>query len=580
MKFKYKQIGTGLGFCGNNLLENILKSRGIKNPKQFLNVNERNIEDFHLFDNMKEGVNLLISHLKNNSKIGLLVDCDSDGFTSCSLIYQYIKNIYPNINIKYLIHNGKQHGLTNDIMLQIEKEKFNLVILPDSGTNDFSQHRILKDNNIDVLVLDHHDCDDGYSKDAIVINNQLSSKITDKALTGVGVVYKFCQALDEYLNVNYADNFLDLVALGIIADSADLRNLESRYLVLKGLNLIAENKNKNKFISKLVKKQAYSMKNKVTIMGIAFYISPLINSVIRSGTLEENQDLFKAFIGVNETRIDKIRGKGEVELSIEDYGVRLCEKLKRKQNKIVDKAVELLDNQIYNFNLNNNAIIVINGENIEPNYTGLIANKIASKYQKPCILMKKHNDVLSGSGRGYDKSNITNLRKWCLNTNLFNYASGHDAAFGLSIKLDNINKLYTTISMLPNDNILNYTVDAILNDKTLNSTLIEQVASNSEIWGNHIDEPLFAIENLIINSENIKLMGTKKNTIKFVYKGIIFIKFKTNEDTYNSIIKEKQNKFTIIGRFSINEYNNIKTPQVIIENWSYEKSKEIKKFVF
>ena len=113
-------------------------------------------------------------------------------------------------NISYRIHNGKEHGLIVDT---IPKE-VKLVVAPDSSSNDYEQHKILKEQGIDVLVLDHHEADK-VSKYACVINNQLSKNYSNKNLSGVGVVYKFCQYIDKICNLEYADNLLDLVAVGL-----------------------------------------------------------------------------------------------------------------------------------------------------------------------------------------------------------------------------------------------------------------------------------------------------------------------------------------------------------------------------
>ena len=74
---------------------------------------------------------------------------------------------------------------------------------------------------------------DKISEDAIVINNQLSD-YPNKELSGVGIVWQFCRFIDEILNINNANEFLDLVALGLCADMMSLRAFETRYLITKG----------------------------------------------------------------------------------------------------------------------------------------------------------------------------------------------------------------------------------------------------------------------------------------------------------------------------------------------------------
>lgn len=80
-------------------------------------------------------------------------------------------------------------------------------------SNDYEQHKELSEKGIDVLVIDHHEAE-RISEYACVINNQLCDYPT-KSLSGVGMVYKFCQLIDKMLGKNIIDNYLDLVALGM-----------------------------------------------------------------------------------------------------------------------------------------------------------------------------------------------------------------------------------------------------------------------------------------------------------------------------------------------------------------------------
>jgi len=578
LSFKYTVKGS-VGF--GNVLETILKNKGIDNISLFLNPTETCMESELLLNNIEKARDCLVKHIKNNSNITIVVDCDVDGFTSASAMYQYIKKINPNINITFIIHDGKEHGLDSSTMAIIKNSNCKLLIIPDASSNDYKEHKILKDLGIDIIVLDHH-LADKYSDNAIVVNNQMSDKVTDKAMTGVGIVYKFCKVLDTYYNVNYADDYLDLVVLGMIADSADLRNLQSRYLVNKGVDLIKNDENKNKFITELIKSQAYSMNNKVTIIGIAFYIAPLINSLIRIGTQEDKIAMFKAFINSDEIIHTKIRGQGEVDISIQDYVKRLCESSRRKQKKIVDENVTQMSEQIKKFNLDKLAILVCNAsDTIDKNYTGLIANKLSSIYQRPCLLLRKTKDNFSGSGRGFDKSEIKDFNKWCIETGLFSLVEGHDNAFGASLSNVNIDKLYENINKIKYIDELIYTVDASFNDKTLNKTVIETIYKCNDVWGTTVEEPMFAIENIIVNKSDINLMGKSENTIKFTFHNIDFIKFNSSKNIYNDIVSIGDSiKFTVIGRFSINEYNGTKSPQILMEDFMFEKATEVQKFRF
>lgn len=139
-----------------------------------------------------------------------------------------MKKTWPEIEIDYFLHEGKQHGLEDLIDKIIENDKkYGLIILPDSSSNDFEYHERLKEIGVPALVLDHHILEAEVSENAIIINNQSSEKYCNKELTGAGVVWQFCCYLDEVLEQDNAMYFIDLAALGIIGDMGGLNEIEN-----------------------------------------------------------------------------------------------------------------------------------------------------------------------------------------------------------------------------------------------------------------------------------------------------------------------------------------------------------------
>lgn len=591
MTFEYQTRGSiGIG----NPVTKILENRGIKNVPMFLNPTKSCLEDNHLLDNIDLAVDIFLKHMNNNSKVTILQDCDCDGVTSAALMIQYINDNFPSISVDYIIHDNKEHGLDNKSMLEIEQKKPDLLIIPDAGSNDLRQLKILKSAGIDVIVLDHHDESEKVTRlksiyklenlndFAVIVNNQMSSKVKDKSMTGVGIVYKFCSVVDERLKRDTVNKYLDLVALGMIADSCDLTQLQTRYLVLEGIKQTQNGTNYNKFISELVKSQAYSLHNKATILGISFYIAPLVNALIRLGTKEDKEIMLKAFLNLSEKAIIKIRGKGEVEVSVQEQARRLCESYKRKQQKMTGDYTEILKEQINEFGLNEYPVICCKADkSFEKTFTGLIANKITSMYSKPCLLLRDCNDILMGSARGFDKSHIKDIKDFCLQTKLFDLAEGHPNACGVTIKKDNISKFYEYLSQQNFDNTLNYTVDAVFNEKSLTTEVIQSIFALSDVWGTNIEEPLFLLKLKCPIDGGFTVLGNEKNTIKLTFHNIEIIKFRSSENEYNEIKNlGKLVEFTIVGKFSVNEYNGKKTPQVIVENWMYKPCNEKPKFRF
>ena len=144
----------------------------------------------------------------------------------------YLNSIFPGYvqnHIYYQLHEEKIHGID----IEGITDNIKIVVVPDASSNEEDKHKILKEKGVDVLVIDHHIAD-SVSKYACVINNQLCD-YPNKSLCGTAMVYKFCCFLDQILNEDKANNFLDLTALALIADMMDLREFETHRLVEIGL---------------------------------------------------------------------------------------------------------------------------------------------------------------------------------------------------------------------------------------------------------------------------------------------------------------------------------------------------------
>ena len=471
----------------SNYLVNLLNSRGIFDIENYLNPSKENLLDCNLLCNIKEAADCLLKHLNNNSTIGIVIDSDQDGFTSTAILWNYIKLIFPNANLNYFLHEGKQHGLEDFCEKIINQNKYDLIIMPDASSNDYDYHKSLKEHGIDVIVLDHHDAEK-LSEDAIVVNNQLSTNYENKALSGAGVVYKFCVYLDNRLGKNFANQFLDLAAIGIIGDMMDLRTLENRYIVSEGLKNI-----KNACIIQIIEKQSYSIgdTDNLNPTHIAFYITPLINALIRVGSQQEKESLFQALINGNEMVPSTKRGaKGTYE-SLGTQCARNCVNARSRQNRAKEKAIDELEIKIFNDNLDENKVIFIPVEpsnNIDSTLTGLIAMQIMNKYKKPVIIAKENNEgYFRGSARGDSKSELKNLKTFFQNSGLFEYAEGHECAHGVSIHKKNIDKFISYANEELKDINFNegvYEIDFIRNSNAPDlKDLINELGKYSYLWG-------------------------------------------------------------------------------------------------
>lgn len=561
-------------YKSTSLKEDILKLRGIKDPKDYLNVNKNAIISYDKLNDMEKGVNCTLQHIENNDDIFIQTDNDVDGICSAVKLYDYLRKTCKN-NIYYSIGEGKSHGINAKEVLE-QYSNVKLVFIPDAGSNQYKEHKILKNNNIDVICLDHHKVEK-ISKDAIVINNQISEKYSNKQFCGAGIVYKFLQALDVALWQNYADDNLDLLALALISDMMDIRSFETKYYINIGLRNI-----KNLMFKELLLKQGYSIQYDITPHNIAFYVTPLINAYIRYSNRKEKIQLFETFAGINVDKeyTYKSRKKdenGEYIIKQEnayEYMARKCSNAHAKQYREKTKMRKVIIEDINRLQINKNKIIVYNVTNLlNPAIIGLMANDIAQYYNKPCLLLRKFNEEdYNGSGRNIENVDLINLQKFLLDINLFNFVEGHENAHGVSINKNNINKLIQVANKKLIDVNFFKGLDFCIPFEELTDDFIETIDSMNVLWGQNLKEPLVKITNVYVSIDNVHLVGKNKNTISFESEDIKFIKFKSNTEEYENLIggwDNTENIITldIIGTCQINRYNNQEKLQIQIEDY-------------
>ena len=555
-----------------SVMERVLTNRGIAlgDIQHYLNTTERDVQDPGSIARIQIGAGMLIKHVLQDDKIFIQVDSDADGFTSAAFLINYLNCLFPTFtknNILYRLHDGKQHGLSQEVVNEIIESDIKLVIMPDASSNDYDLHKQLKEHDIDVLVIDHHEADK-VSEYACVINNQLCDYPT-KSLSGVGMVYKFCSYIDELKESNYANDFIDLVATGLIADMMDLRDFETRYLITEGLKNI-----RNPFLKEICKVQNYQIEKHdgLNPYTVGFYIAPLVNAVTRVGTQAEKLLLFQSMIdykGYEQIPSTKRGCSGQFETRVEQ-ACRVIKNVKNRQTKTQDEILAMVEHMIKEEKLLRNKILVIClDQNIDPNLTGLIANQVAAKYQHPTLLLNDKDELWSGSGRNFAYSPLGDFRSFCNETGLIEFAQGHASAFGFAIRKENLDEFIdkTNNILYDEDFQTTYDVDFIWTTEDLSGYNIFELARGQWIWGQEISKPLVAIENIKVHPQDIQLM--KGTTLKIsLPNGVNLIKFGSSEEEYDSLYSEMGYvTITIVGECKENVWNGIRTPQIEVKDF-------------
>ena len=573
---KYKLINTPNSSW--TAIEQVLHNRGIDDITHYLNTSDQDINSFYDFgkDTLLYAGAALIKTIAAQKKAIVIVDSDCDGFTSSAVLINYLHDAFPQWvenKLDYALHSGKQHGL-NDHIDHLLIEDYSLVLVPDAGSNDVEECKKLKEKNIEVIILDHHICDldNPY---AYVINNQLSN-YPNKELSGVGVTWQFCRYLDLLLNRNYANQYLDLVALGNDADMMSMTSIETKHLINKGLKQV-----QNPFIAYMHEKNKFSLGEDLTPIGVAFYIAPFVNAIVRSGTLEEKTLVFNSmlkFLAFNEIPSTKRGHKlGDTEKVVEQ-AVRVATNVKARQTKAQDAGMAKIEQMIEDQDLLLHKVLLflLEPNEVDKNIAGLIANKIMAKYQRPvCILteVRDQNGIsYQGSARGCDKTGINNFKDICMDTGLCMYTAGHEGAFGLGLLEQNVEAFIAkTDEALENisDEAIYY-VDYIYKGRDVNPQNILDIASMEKFWGKDLDEALVAIEDLKVSADMVTVYNKKDITIKITLpNNISLMIFRAKENDVEKLQTNNSGfvELNIVGKCNANEWMGNITPQIFIEDY-------------
>ena len=579
-----------------DFLINLLKDRKIIGDSEqfnemFFYPTKANEEDPLLLDHIEEGCKLLKEAIENNKTIYLPQDPDCDGITSAALFYNYCKEVLEEkfnkeIKIEYHIPEGKEHGLSTIMDWFPEKGNDNLIFVIDASSNDYEEHKTLKERGYNICVVDHHEAP-RYSENAIVINNQLSEDYPNKALSGVGVIYKFFECWEAMYGGNSIQNYTDLAALGMISDVMVMSTLENRYFCDYGLTHIH-----NKFFLELIKKQAYSLfgistdswsdiyLKELTQIGVAFYITPLINALIRVGNSLEKERLFEAFIKPDVKVPSTKRGEKGLMETIATQSARNCTNAKSKQTRERDKAAELLDIQILENNLEENKILILNADelNVNNTLTGLCAMNVAAKYKKPVMLGRITPDgkEMKGSIRNFDGSPLKDFKAFLQNSGLTSYVEGHAGAAGWGAPVKNLNKLIDYANEKLKDLNFNegsYETDFIVRGNcSYLKDLINDLDSGKKYWGQGSPEPIVVVEDINLNKKDFSVIGKNLDTLKFIYNGITYIKFKANDIIEKLEDFDDKINITVIGTPNVNEWGGRRTMQIQINDIEFKES--------
>lgn len=563
----YKLVGT------NNIMSpvnTVLENRGIKDIEKFLNPSKQDEIHYSNLKNISEAAKMFDSHKSKDSEFAIVVDSDADGYTSAAILICYMRKMFPDIKHKYYMHDGRENGLTEKIMERLLIDKPSIVLTPDASSSDFQQHETLKSMGIDVISLDHHETD-RESENAIIVNPHLSPKYENTAIAGVGVTYKFLQALDEYYGFgNASEEYLSLVSFGNVTDSIDMTSPETRYYVYEGFKNL-----NNTFLKQLLFKNA-GWSKEYTPKIISFDVAPKFNALIRVGKNEEKMDVFRAMLGEEEEYYNTRTKRTE---TLPEKAVRLCTNAYAKLAKIRKTLAEEIKLKVEREKLNSNAFLVVKLEDFQKGLSGYIAGNLVGTYRKPVLILSwnENQKAYMGSLRGHD-STVSNTKTFLTSLGLFNYIAGHEQAAGISISSENLDKLNDAIN--EKLQFVNTSqpieVDFKIHSRNLNLDLVKEFAKYDKYWGKNVSEPVLVVTDVELQCGDFQFGNTMKGT----KNGIEVFSFTVDSRIEQLAEDNKTIVCDIVGSLGVNHFLGKTTPQIKVSKIDIKETKETARFVF
>jgi single-stranded-DNA-specific exonuclease len=558
------EISQKLGI--DNFLSKLLSIRKItvENCPSYLNPK---IKEFmpnpSVLKDMDLAVDTLIKAIKENKRICILGDYDVDGASSTAIIVNFLKNIYSNFFIYIPDRQVDGYGPSVNSLKNIIDRKGEFLITVDCGTTSFDALEYANQNNIEVLVIDHHQAEIKLPKCKALVNpNQLDDKSNLGYLCAAGVSFLFIVALNRSLRENkyYNDkkinepdlyDYLDLVALGTICDVVPLIDL-NRAFVYQGIQILK--KRKNLGIKTLM--DVADIKESPSTYHIGFLLGPRINAGGRIGQSD---------LGANLLTTEDPKKGYEIATTLDS----LNKKRKSIEEDILNEAYLLAEKE------NANEVIVIANKFWHEGLIGIIASRIKERFFKPTIVISSTNNIAKGSCRSVFGFDIGLAILAAKQNGIVIKGGGHKMAAGFSVEENKISDLKNFLiakfkSSKPNFVQNNFIeIDGILSANAVNEKTYEEVSKLGP-FGSGNSEPKFIVEDLSmikINFENDFLLKVLfKNSSGLYLHGICF---KNNKEKVIDYLKNfKNHKFHIAGKLSCNDWNKQRVIEFVIEDIS------------
>ena len=544
--------------------------------EKYLNGTIVDLYDGMLMKDMDKAVAVLGEKIKENAKIRIIGDYDIDGIQSTYILLEGFRMLGADVDSDIPDRMKDGYGLNRNLIDRALEADVDTIITCDNGIAAAEEIAYAKSMGMTVVVTDHHEVP--YTEiggerryilpeaDAVVDPKQEDCTYPFKGLCGAAVAYKLVEALMEAMgkDAEDADYLMENVAIATIGDVMDLVD-ENRIFVKQGLDMLKRTENLG--LKALMECTGVNV-DKLSSYHIGFVIGPCMNASGRLDTAKRALELLEA------------KKVAEADLLAGDLKA-----LNDSRKDMTAQAVEEAFIQVENSELKDADVLVVYLPECHESLAGIVAGRIREKYYRPVFVLTKGAEGLKGSGRSIETWHMyegLNRVK-----HLLSKFGGHKMAAGLSMPEENLEQFRKEINeksgITPEDLNEKIAIDMQLPFECVNEKFIGELAV-LEPFGKGNARPVFAERQVQV--ESARILGKNKNVLKLQVKDLHGTRMDAmyfgDVNTFVEYVREKFGDIAcecllrghghgIVMAFTyypdINEYQGVRTPQIVIQNY-------------
>jgi len=533
-------------------IQDILYNRGYTSVPEILQYLRPSLFDLYspfLFCDMDKVIQRLEKAYASREKILIYGDYDADGVTGTALLYKVLNKFGFNVLV-HIPTREEGYGLHQEVIRKAAAAGVGLIITVDCGITAVREVLEAAEAGIDTIITDHHEASETIPSALAILNPMVQgSGYPFPFLAGVGVAFKLAQAIfsrfpspDDQPGSELA--FLDLAALGTIADVVPLTG-ENRILVKYGLQVMEKTVHAG---IRAILTECGLWGKKLKSGQISFSVAPRINAAGRMDTARLALNLLL------EENLEEALANASM-LTKENQERQLTEK------NILRQAEKLLEGSALP------EVIVLSSPDWHHGVIGIVASRLAEKYNRPVFLIAEEGENGKGSARGINGYHV--LHELEKTAALLDKFGGHKMAAGFSLPVQNIAHLRRALITNFKESGLQleqqYRLEAVVPFQNIDLDLVEELEQMAP-FGAENPAPLLLTEDLAI--KRLQPVGKESDHLKLILG--------KDQGQLEVMAYKKGKEYTlfsncqgldIVYSLEINDYGGQRKPQAVLKDY-------------